>query len=171
MAGWLRLALVAGSLATVAAGVSAQAIYTCVDGQGRRHTADRLIAECSDREQKVLGTSGAVRRTVAPALSPLQQAAQAEQSRREAEEKLRQADERRADRALLARYPTRAAHDEERARNLRTAERLEPAAQREQEILRVNTRFDQELGRLQPLWAQLGDGAGLGAATATAAMR
>lgn len=159
---WVRGLVLAGGLAAAVAGVSAQAIYSCVDAQGRRHTSDRLIPECMDREQKVFGKGGSFR-VVPPAMTPLEQAAQAERNRKAAQEKLRQADERRADRALLTRYPNRAAHDEERARNLAGVQHVEPAAHRDGEIRRINERFDQELARLLPLWAQLdGGAAGLG---------
>lgn len=159
MTGWLRKALVAGWLATALAGVAAQAIYTCVDAQGRRHTSDRLIPECTDREQKVFGRGGTVRKTVPALLSPLEEAAKAQRERQAAEEKQRQADERRADRALLARYPNRALHEQERARALQFAQQVEPASQREEEIRRLHARFDDELARLRPLWSQAHGGA------------
>lgn len=36
-------------------------IYTCIDASGVRITSDRLIPQCQDREQRVLGPSGVVR--------------------------------------------------------------------------------------------------------------
>lgn len=168
MTGWLRGALVAGWLATALGSVAAQAIYTCVDAQGRRHTSDRLIPECTDREQKVFSRGGTVRKSVPALLSPLEEAAKAQKERQAAEEKLRQADERRADRALLARYPNRSAHEQERMRALRFAQQVEPASQRDEEIRRVHARFDEELARLQPLWSQANGGAAAGGATTAA---
>eukprot|EP01036_Dinobryon_divergens_P002704 gene2704-3549_t len=41
-------------------------IFTCTDARGRTLTADRPIAECSDREQRELNPSGSVRRKVEP---------------------------------------------------------------------------------------------------------
>lgn len=109
-------------LAAGAVGSGAQGIYACVDAKGRRLTSDRPIAECTDREQRVLNRDATVRNTLPPALSPLEQAARDERERKAAEEKLRQAEERRAERALVARYPNQAAHDEERARALNTVD-------------------------------------------------
>ena len=62
---WVAGMLLAG--ASVAA-VAQPAIYSCVDGKGRRITSDRPIPECLDREQKELNPSGTVRRSVGPNL-------------------------------------------------------------------------------------------------------
>lgn len=94
---------------------SAGSIYTCVDRQGRRLTADRPIAECADREQRELGPSGTVRRQIGPSLTEQERATLEAQRRKEAEERIRQQEERRRERALTARYPDKAAHDVERA--------------------------------------------------------
>lgn len=94
---------------------SAQSIYTCVDAKGRRLTADRPIAECMDREQKELAPSGTVRRKVGPSLTGEERAALEEKARKAEEERNRLAEEKRRERALLARYPDRATHDQERA--------------------------------------------------------
>ena len=90
-------------------------IYTCVDRQGRRLTADRPIAECLDREQRELGPTGTVRRQIGPSLTEQERAALEVQRRKEAEERTRQQEERRRERVLTARYPDKAAHDVERA--------------------------------------------------------
>ncbi|ART53418.1 DUF4124 domain-containing protein [Acidovorax carolinensis] len=94
---------------------SAGSIYTCVDRQGRRLTADRPIAECLDREQRELGPTGTVRRQIGPSLTEQERAALDVQRRKEAEERARQQEERRRERVLIARYPDKAAHDVERA--------------------------------------------------------
>lgn len=94
---------------------SAGSIYTCVDRQGRRLTADRPIAECVDREQRELGPSGTVRRQIGPSLTEQERAALEAQRRKDAEERIRLQEERRRERALTARYPDKAAHDVERA--------------------------------------------------------
>ena len=90
-------------------------IYTCVDRQGRRLTADRPIAECLDREQRALGPTGTLRRQIGPSLTEQERAALEVQRRKEAEERTRQQEERRRERVLTARYPDKAAHDVERA--------------------------------------------------------
>lgn len=185
----------------------AGSVYTCVDAKGRKLTADRPITDCLDREQKILNPSGTVRAKIGPRLTAHEQAELESQHKREALERSRSADERRRDRALLMRYPARAAHDQERAQALaqvvsvasEAALRLEalikqrrtldsemefynrdldkaPAYMRRQieenvqnqavqrrfiadqdaEARRVNERFDDELKRLQRLWAAAG---------------
>ncbi len=115
----------AGAALAALCGASAQAqqpvqpgpggIYTCVDAKGRRLTADRPIAECTDREQRVLGPSGTERGRVGPLLSDQERAAQEARRRKEAEDRARAIEERRRERVLVARYPDQAAHDAERA--------------------------------------------------------
>lgn len=94
---------------------AAQDIYSCVDAKGRTLTADRPIAECTDRTQRALSPSGMVKRQIGPSLTAHEQAAQDEKDRRAAELRAREAEERRRDKALLLRYPTPAVHDRERA--------------------------------------------------------
>jgi hypothetical protein len=182
-------------------------IYTCTDARGRKLTSDRPIPECSDREQTVLNPSGTVRAIVPPTLTGPERAALEARQRREAEERARQAEERRRERALLVRYPNRSMHDKERQEALdsiavvrqaainrvrelqrqrkeldtelefyaRDPSKVPPSLRRlvedndksmavqerfildqEAEITRVNARFDEELVRLQALWAQIG---------------
>ena len=148
MRGWVRQAvLVAGwALALGAAQAQQGGIYTCIDGKGHRITADRLIPECTDREQKLLGPTGSVRGIVPPSLTATEREAKAEQDRKAGLEAQRKAEEKRAERALLTRYPSQAVHDAERAKALGLAQ----ASGEEQK--RVNARFDDELARLKPLW-------------------
>jgi hypothetical protein len=101
---------------------SAQAIYTCVDAKGRRLTADRPIAECTDREQMQLSSSGTVKRKIGPVLTADERAAEEEKNRRAIEERNRIAEDKKRDRALLVRYPDKLAHDKERAEALATAD-------------------------------------------------
>jgi len=124
-------------IAFAASHAAAQNIYTCVDGKGRKITADRPIVECIDRTQQELNKSGTVRRQVGPSLTAQERAAQEEKDKAAAEALAREAEDRRRDRALLLRYPTRAVHDQERvialaqvdevikASNKRTAELAE----------------------------------------------
>jgi hypothetical protein len=93
-------------------------IYSCVDGKGRRITADRPIVECMDRTQKQLSGSGLVKREIGPTLTADERAALEQKEKAVAEQKAREAEEKRRDRALLTRYPHRAAHDKERAEAL-----------------------------------------------------
>lgn len=94
---------------------AAQDIYSCVDARGRSITADRPIPECIDRTQRELSRNGLVKRQLGPSLTAHEQAAQDEKDRQAAEIRAREAEDKRRDRALLLRYPTRAVHDQERA--------------------------------------------------------
>jgi hypothetical protein len=98
-----------------AAAQSAGSIYTCVDAKGRRLTSDRPIPECLDRPQKELSPTGTVRRTLGPSLTAQERALEDERQRRLQEEQVRADEEKRRNKALLARYPNQAAHDRERA--------------------------------------------------------
>ena len=93
----------------------AQRIYTCVDAKGHRITADRPIADCMDRPQKELNSSGTVRRTIRPAPTADELEAAEREARTEQEARQHEEEERRRLRALAARFPDRAAHDKERA--------------------------------------------------------
>jgi Domain of unknown function (DUF4124) len=134
-------------LAVCAGNASAQAIFTCIDGKGRRLTSDRPIPECLDREQKELNPSGTVRRNVGPNLTATERATQEAKEKDAAEERARLAEEKRRDRALLIRYPSKVVHDRERAEALGQVDEVikaankrvtELAAQRES----MNAEFD-----------------------------
>jgi type I site-specific restriction endonuclease len=181
-----------------------QGIYTCVDARGRKLTSDRPIAECTDREQKVLNPSGTLKAKVGPTLTSQERAQLEAREKAELEEQARLNEEKRRDRALLTRYPVKAVHDNERAQALAQigvvrqasvnrveelqrqrkilADEMEfykkdpnkaPPSLRRQvdevahslsvqarfiadqdaELQRVNARFDEELARLNQLWA------------------
>lgn len=91
------------------------AIYSCVDAKGTRLTSDRPIPECNDRVQTEHNKSGTVKRQIAPPMTAQERAAKEVQDQKAAEERARQSEDRKRDRALLARYPNRAAHDKERS--------------------------------------------------------
>ena len=203
---WVTTATLAGAWAQGQPAVIA-GVYTCIDSKGRKLTSDRPIAECTDREQKVLNPSGTVKTTVGPTLTAQERADQDLKDKRAAEELARAAEEKRRDRALLNRYPNKAVHDGERAEAIdginvvirAASTRLDelirqrrdidaemefykkdptraPAYLRRQqdentqsqtvqkhfisdqqdEIRRVNQRFDDELARLRQLWAANG---------------
>ncbi len=113
------------SLACALMGVDAQAqavpangIYTCVDARGRKLTSDRPIADCVDREQRVLNPSGTVRDRIGPSLTAYEKNLLEAKEKAKNEELARIAEEKRRDRALLARYPNQSAHDTERSESL-----------------------------------------------------
>ena len=113
----------------------AQGIYTCVDEKGRKITSDRPIAECMDRAQKEMNPSGTVRRVLAPPPTAKDRAAEQEKEKQDAEAKLQQAEDKRRDRELAKRYPSRALHDKERATALaQVNESSEASAKRAQDL-------------------------------------
>jgi hypothetical protein len=93
-------------------------IYTCVDAQGRKLTSDRSIPECIDREQKLLNPSGTLKQKIGPSLTAAERAQIEAREQKELEERNRISEERRRDKALLSRYPSRAVHDKERSEAL-----------------------------------------------------
>ncbi len=112
----------------LSAQVSAQAIYTCTDASGRKITADRPIAACTDRVQTELSPTGLVKRQIGPTLTAQEQTVQDEKDKQAAEQRARQAEEKRRDRALALRYPNRAVHDKERSIALQQIDEVIKAA-------------------------------------------
>ncbi len=150
------LATALNSLALVAVGLWAGhamaqqtqqgGIYTCVDAKGRRITSDRPIIDCIDRVQKELNQSGTVRRQIGPSLTAEERARQEEKEKQEAAERAREAEEKRRDRALLTRYPDRAAHDKERQEALNQVDEVMKAAnKRVGELIAQRKAIDAEL--------------------------
>ena len=127
-----RLAFIAAVLgAGTASGAWAQGgIYTCVDAKGRKLTSDRPILDCIDREQTELGPTGQVIRKIGPSLTAAERAAEEEKARRALEERNRQLEEKRRDRALLTRYPDRGTHDKERTKALDAVDEVIKTANR-----------------------------------------
>lgn len=143
--GFLLLAVL-GGYAWAQQPPSSGQVYSCVDRQGRRLTADRPIAECVDREQRVLDGTGLERRRLGPTLTELERAAQEAERRKEAEERARIAEERRRERALVARYPDKAAHDVERAAALQQIDEVVAVAnKRADDLQRDRRKLDGEM--------------------------
>jgi len=138
--------LTLGWTAGASAQTSAQGIYTCVDGQGRRLTSDRPIPECLDREQNQLGKTGVVRRVLPPSYTADERARLEAQRKLKAEQLARQAEEKRRQRALLIRYPTQASHDKERAEALDQIDDVVGAVRkREQALAQQRKAIDTEM--------------------------
>ena len=127
----LTLAAATGlALLCVALGAAAQApagatpngagIYTCVDGQGRRLTSDRPIADCTAREQRVLNRDGSVQRVLPPSLTAEERAEREAAERRAVLVRTSQADAVRRDRNLMSRFPNEAVHRKSRESALDT---------------------------------------------------
>lgn len=121
-------------------------IYTCIDSKGRKLTSDRPIADCLDREQKVLNPSGTVRTRVGPNLTEKERADIEAREKQEAEARALQVEEKRRERALLTRYPTREVHDRERAAAFSQIAAVAQAAQKRiDELLLDRRKLDQEM--------------------------
>ena len=135
-------------VATVMAGnAMAQGIYTCTDAKGRKLTSDRPIPECIDRTQQELTGQGTVKRVLGPTLTARERAAQEEKDKAALELRLQAQEEKRRDRAILARYPNQAAHDAERVQVLaQIDEVIQTAAKRSVELaeqrVAVNAEFE-----------------------------
>jgi chromosome segregation ATPase len=89
-------------------------IYTCTDAAGRRLTSDRPIAECMNREQRVLNRQGWLVKVMAPELTGAERAVQQEKQRQAQQALERQRNQDRGNEALLIRYPDQAAHEASR---------------------------------------------------------
>jgi hypothetical protein len=89
-------------------------IYSCTDAQGKRHTADRPIPECLDRDQRVLNRDGSERRTVPPRMNAEERALAEERKRLQDQAAAAQKDAVRRDRNLMLRFPDEAAHTKAR---------------------------------------------------------
>jgi len=110
-----RVALVALCLPVAASWAQpSPGIYTCVDANGRRLTADRPIAECRHKEQQILNRDGSVRGILPPTLTAEERAEKDARDRAAAETRVAAADAARRDRNLMARYPNEAAHQRAR---------------------------------------------------------
>ena len=149
---WSRVGAGMGALisALIGSAVHAQSVipgvYTCVDAKGRKLTADRPIPECTDREQKILNPSGTVKAKVGPNLTAQERAELEQKERRDIEERNRAADEKRRDRALLIRYPSKAIHDQERQLALVQIDVVIHAAKtRLEELMKLRVALDQEM--------------------------
>lgn len=112
-ASWIGGAAVGASFAlmvTLAPAQPAGNVFTCTNAKGQHLRSDRPIAECMDREQRVLGRDGSLLRIVPPTLTLEEAGARATQERRLAAEKVAKKEAERSDRLLLQRYPNEAAH-------------------------------------------------------------
>lgn len=99
---------------------SAAGIYSCIDDQGRRITADRPIASCTAKEQRVLNKDGSLKMVYPPILTVEERAAKEAAERKAAEARAARADAVRRDRNLLARYPSETPHHKAREAALDT---------------------------------------------------
>jgi hypothetical protein len=100
-----------------AVGVTHAEIYMCKDANGRTFTSDRPIPECADRAMRQYGNNGMVRKEIpAPLTAEQKREKQAEEEKKKADE-LAADEQRRADRALLARFRSEADIEQARVRD------------------------------------------------------
>jgi hypothetical protein len=85
-------------------------IYSCVDASGKRLTSDRPIAECHDRDQRLLNGDGSVKTIVPPTPTPDERADAEARERQAITDRVMRQDAVRRDRNLLTRFPNEAAH-------------------------------------------------------------
>ncbi|MDR0227393.1 MAG: DUF4124 domain-containing protein [Burkholderiaceae bacterium] len=142
---WYALGFAVGGSAC-AQDMGSPGIYACTDAKGRRLTADRPIADCVDRDQRVLGTSGAELRRVGPTLTDVERADLEAQRRRDQAEQRRLREERSREKALVTRYPSQAIHDAERAEAVAQVDQVMGVArQRVQELQVQRLKLDTEM--------------------------
>jgi len=117
------LALGAPAL-TWAQATSGRSIYSCVSAAGKTLTSDRLIAECSGREQRVLNADGSLNRIVPPTLTGEERAQAEERERVATAARNAKLEAARRDRSLLTRFPNEASHARARAAAIDSVNKL-----------------------------------------------
>ena len=144
--GGILVATVWAGAALAQAPAGSGTIYTCTDASGRRITADRPIATCVDREQRVLGNTGVELRRVAPTQTEQERNAAEARRRQEQADQARVREERSRDKAMLLRYPNQASHDEARNEALSQSTDVSAVAQmRLGELKQRRKKLDTEL--------------------------
>jgi hypothetical protein len=132
--GLLRLTLLLVS-AGGAGAASAAAIYSCVDGTGKRLTSDRPIPECTAREQRVLNADGSTKRVLPPTMTADERADFEAREREKAARRASEVDAIRRDRNLRIRYPNEAAHQKARLAALDDLKRTLNLSQQRLDVL------------------------------------
>lgn len=139
--------------ALLASNAMAQGIYTCVDAKGRKITSDRPIPDCIDRTQQEISPQGTVKRVIGPTLTAQERAVQDDKDKAALELRLQAQEEKRRDKAVLARFPNLAAHDKERGQVLEQIDEvIKSAAKRTVELAeqRVAINADYEFYKKDP---------------------
>ena len=149
----IGLTLAAAPFLMAGAAVHAQApaapgggIYSCVDAQGRRITADRPIAACIDRPQSELNRSGTTVRVIPPSPTATEREAQQAREREAVLERQRARDALRRDQGLVNRYPNTAAHEADRKKALEQTQGVIDTAQKRIDELQADRKvLDEEM--------------------------
>jgi hypothetical protein len=145
----MRLRMVHCFMALAAAwpAVAQAEIFVCRTASGQAVTTDHLSADCLRFGGKELNADGTVRRLI---LTPQQQAEQsaALAQQRQDQEQLR--NKQREQRALLTRYPDRAAFDQAERNDLQTPQWLVASARRRMARLASRLRALQQEAQFYP---------------------
>lgn len=116
---------VAFGAALCASAASAQqlggSIFTCVNARGDHVRSDRPIADCMDREQRVLRKDGSLQYIWTPPLTADERTVKDARDRRVAAQRSAQREAERADRLLMQRFPNESAHNRARDAALEAA--------------------------------------------------
>jgi hypothetical protein len=120
LAGWVLLGLSGATCAQANTSKPAEMVFTCVNAAGRSLTSDRMIAECMDREQRVLSRDGTLLRIVPPSLTADERAEKEARERKIAAEREAKIEAVRRDRNLMQRFPDVATHHKAREQALET---------------------------------------------------
>lgn len=107
-------------------------IFMCKDASGRTLTSDRPIPECADRAVREYSNKGRLKKELAAPLTPQQRRELAERQEKEKAAQIAADEQKREDRALLARY--RSENDITSARQRDTASLNEQLARQKAEL-------------------------------------
>ena len=130
------------ALAALAAPTASAEIFVCRTASGVMMTTDHLSTDCLRYGGKDLNADGSVRRLILTPQQQSEQEAQAQQQRQAQEQQRRKLREQRA---LLTRFPDRAAFEQSQRNDLRTPQSLIAAArQRLQRLADARKALDQE---------------------------
>jgi hypothetical protein len=113
-------------------GAHAGVFYMCKDASGRTLTSDRPIPECADRTMREYGNNGVLKREITPPLTAEQKRAKEIERQQRQAQQVALEEQRRTDRALLARY--RSEEDIEAARKRSSATLIEQVEQQKVEL-------------------------------------
>jgi hypothetical protein len=130
-------------------------IYMCKDASGRTLTSDRPIPECADRAMREYGNNGMVKKEIpAPLTAEQKREKLAQQEKKKAEDAVAE-DQKKSDRALLARFHNEADIEQARARagasineQLAQQKKALAAAQEEWKTIQAATAEQKQAGKL-----------------------
>lgn len=121
-------------------------IYRCKTAAGKVITSDRPIPECLNKEQAILGKSGVVRKRLKPKKTEYEIAQERKRKKKLAEIERQKEEERKADMALMGRYPNKKSHDSKRALALVPVKQTITMAEQNLKLLEQSrVKLDQQL--------------------------